>query len=213
MQKNPHPILNNFIPLVSGLAKTFGENCEVVLHDFTDLKNSIVAIENGHVTNRDINSSMPDLTYIKVKKGEIEENMINYTGKSRDGRVLKSSTFYIRDDNEKVIGCLCINFDLTELVAVKRVLNDIMKIDSDIVITKQEEESENKVNKVLEDLVTDTVNNMGKPIIYMTKEDKVNIVKKLNSQGAFLIKGSVEYLANVLCVSRFTIYNYLDEIK
>lgn len=213
MNSNPHPLVKNYVHLVSGLARTFGDNCEVVLHDFSDLKNTIVAIENGHVTNRDEKSSMPELNQLKVSKGQIDEDMINYTGKSHDGRVLKSSTFYIRDDSGKPVGCLCINFDLTELVAVRRVLDDIMKIESDIVLSKQEDQTVNKVNKVLEELVGDTIASNGKPVIYMSKDEKVEIVRKLNTQGAFLIKGSVEYLANVLCVSRFTIYNYLDEIK
>ena len=48
---------------------------------------------------------------------------------------------------------------------------------------------------------------------YLTKDEKVQIVNKLDRQGAFLIKGAIDYVAKVLCVSRYTIYNYLDEIR
>ena len=47
----------------------------------------------------------------------------------------------------------------------------------------------------------------------MSKEDKVSIVEALEEKGVFLIKGAVDYVAKVLCVSRYTIYNYLDEIR
>jgi predicted transcriptional regulator YheO len=47
----------------------------------------------------------------------------------------------------------------------------------------------------------------------MSKEEKVQICKQLDAQGAFLIKGAIDYVAAILCVSRYTIYNYLDEIR
>lgn len=213
MAKKVHPIIEKFIPLVDNIAETFGDNCEVVLHDFTDMNHSIVAISNGQVTGRDINSSMTELSYNKVIEGNVDNDMVNYTGKSTDGRVLKSTTTFIRDDAGEVIGCFCINFDLTELVAAKRVLNDIMKIESDLVIEKDDIENENKVSNVLSQLVNSAIEDFGKPIIYMSKDEKVAVVKRLDAQGTFLIKGAIDYVANVLCVSRYTIYNYLDEIR
>jgi len=213
MIKDVNPIIKKFIPLVNVLAKTFGENCEVVLHDFSNISNSIVAIENGHITGRTIDSAMTDITYKKVVDGNIDEDIINYTGKSKDGSVLKSSTTFIRDDDGKVIGCFCINFDLTELVSAKRVLDDIMKIDSDLVLRKTGDDKNDNVSEILSNLVNSAIDKYGKPIIYMTKEDKVEIVKKLEEQGTFRIKGAIDYLADVLCVSRYTIYNYLDEIR
>lgn len=213
MPEKVHPIIEKMIPLVDNIAQTFGDNCEVVLHDFSDLQHSIVAISNGHVTGRDLKSSMTEISYNKVTEGNVDKDMVNYTGKSTDGRVLKSTTTFIRDDDGEVIGCFCINFDMTELVAARKVLNDIMKIDSDLVLEKDAIGNENKVSTVLSQLVNSAIDDFGKPIIYMSKEEKVAVVKKLDAQGTFLIKGAIDYVANMLCVSRYTIYNYLDEIR
>ncbi|MGB3366690.1 MAG: PAS domain-containing protein [Acidaminobacteraceae bacterium] len=210
MSKKLNPILERYIPLVHGVANTFGSNCEVVLHDFSNLQSSIVEIANGQVTGRDIGSPMTEVSLNKVNNGNTEEDIYNYTGKSTDGRVLKSSTMFIKDDNGNVIGCFCINFDMTELVAAKNVMGDIMKVASDVEV---KEESGNKINDVLTDIVNQTIEAKGKPIAYLTKEEKVAIVNKLDKQGAFLIKGAIDYVAKVLCVSRYTIYNYLDEIR
>lgn len=40
--------------LADGLARQFGPDCEIVIHDLEkhDLEHSIVHINNGHVTNR-----------------------------------------------------------------------------------------------------------------------------------------------------------------
>ena len=37
--------------------------------------------------------------------------------------------------------------------------------------------------------------------------------KDLEEKGVFLIKGAIDYVANSLQVSRYTIYNYLDGIR
>ncbi len=211
-----HPTLSAFIPFVKGLAETFGSNCEVVLHDFTELQKSIIAIENGHVTGRSVGSPMMEASLKLYVNDKVDEDNINYTGKSADGRVLKSSTMFIKDEQAQVLGCLCINYDITELVAVQRVMNDLMKVSGNDVGDKQIENSDqviNVVSSVLKDIVNDTIQSNGKPIIYLSKEEKVSIVEILDQKGAFLIKGAIDYVAEVLCVSRYTIYNYLDEIR
>lgn len=216
MGSKMHPTLKAFIPFVKGLAETFGSNCEVVLHDFSDLQHSIVAIENGHVTGRSVGSPMMEASLKLYVSEKVDEDNINYTGKSADGRVLKSSTMFVKDEKGKVLGCLCINYDITELVAVQRVMNDLMKVSGQDLGLKPEEQTEevfNVVSGVLKDIVNDTIQIIGKPIIYLSKEEKVNIVEILDQKGAFLIKGAIDYVAEVLCVSRYTIYNYLDEIR
>jgi len=45
----------------------------------------------------------------------------------------------------------------------------------------------------------------------MSRGQKQQVVKELDERGAFLIKKSVEQVAQRLGVSRFTIYNYLDQ--
>ncbi len=212
MASKINPILKSYIPVVDGIAKTFGKNCEVVLHDFSKMDRSIVAIANGHVTGRSVGGPLYESLLKNVLDHNIQEDKINYTGKSAEGRVLKSSTMFIRDEDNSIIGCVCINFDLSELVVSKRVIDNLIQTQSSET-EKEQDESTNRVNDVLTDIVKNTLEKSGKPVAYMGKEEKVNIVKELDHQGAFLIKGAIDYVAKVLCVSRYTIYNYLDEIR
>ncbi|QXM05911.1 helix-turn-helix transcriptional regulator [Crassaminicella indica] len=212
MEKSIHPILNAIVPLIEGIAQTFGKNCEIVLHNFCDGKSSIIAIENGHVTGRSVGSPMTEAGLKAVQKGNVQDNIINYTAKTTDGRVLKSSTMPIKDESGRVIGLLCINFDMSTLIVAQNAINEIMQVqDSNEV--KNNHYAANNVNDVLTNIVTNTINALGKPVAYMNKDEKVHIVKRLDDQGAFLIKGAIDYVAKVLCVSRYTIYNYLDEIR
>lgn len=212
MGANIHPVLKALIPVVEGVAKTFGKNCEVVLHDFTNLPSSIISIENGHVTGRSVGSPMTEVGLQAIRKGDMDGSILNYTGKSTDGRALKSSTMFIKDEKEKVIGCFCINFDISELVVSQNALAEIIQTEEKEDVKTKDNQS-NCINDVLSNIVTKTLEELGKPVAYMNKDEKVNIVKKLDDQGAFLIKGAIDYVAKVLCVSRYTIYNYLDEIR
>lgn len=212
MGRNLHPILKSMLPMVEGIAKTLGKNCEVVLHEINDSKKSIVAIANGHVTGRSVGSPMLDIGVKAIRKGNEADNILNYRNKSSDGRVLKSSTMFIKDEDEEIIGCLCINIDISELIVSQKALEELTQTDIKGEINLGDFPV-NSVNDVLMNIVTDTLEQYGKPVAYMNKEEKVNIVKKLDDQGAFLIKGAIDYVAKILCVSRYTIYNYLDEIR
>lgn len=212
MARSLHPILKSMIPMVEGIARTIGRNCEVVLHEINESKKSIISIYNGHVTGRSIGSPMMDVGLKAARQGNSVDNILNYKNKSSDGKVLKSSTMFIKDEQGVVIGCLCINIDISEFVVAQKSLEELIQTDSKVEMNMGEF-VHNNVNDVLMNIVSETLENFGKPVAYMNKEEKVNIVKTLDGQGAFLIKGAIDYVAKILCVSRYTIYNYLDEIR
>lgn len=45
-----------------------------------------------------------------------------------------------------------------------------------------------------------------------TRADKQRVVRLLDEQGAFLLRGAVDDMARIMGVSRITIYNYLNAI-
>ena len=47
----------------------------------------------------------------------------------------------------------------------------------------------------------------------MTKEEKVKVVEMLDDRGIFLVKGAVDVVALALAVSKYTVYNYLEEAR
>ena len=70
MDRPLHPTLAAMVPSVDALAATFGRDCEVVLHDVSDLTSSVIAIANGHVTNRRIGSPATDLLVSIVERSD-----------------------------------------------------------------------------------------------------------------------------------------------
>lgn len=213
MSKDLHPILKGIIPLVDGIANTFGKNCEVVLHDIRNPQSSVIAIANGHITGRSIGSPMTEYGLATLRSGQFDKPIVNYRKKTRDGKLLKSSSLFIKDETGKLIGFLCINYDISELTIARNIINNLTNIIEETDFSEEDECFGNTVNEMLSSIVNKALESVGKPVAFISKEEKVNIVQMLDEKGVFLIKGAIDYVAKVLCVSRYTVYNYLDETR
>ena len=166
-------VLNFLRHLAKGLADQFGPNCEVVIHDLSDnyKENSIVAIENGHVTNRKVGDgpSMAVLDALRSEPDKLQDHT-SYLTKTKDGRILKSTTIYIRNENQKVIGIFSINYDITELMMVENAIKPLISVAS-----KEEQVSPipQNVTDLLNELIEESTRQVGKPVPLMTREDCV----------------------------------------
>lgn len=208
-------ILECLKPVVYFLGAALGNNCEVVLHDLSQPERSVIAIANGHITGRQVGSPVTDLVLRLLRRGGMKQDaLLNYETRTRDGRKLRSSTLFIRDNESRIIGAMCINWDLTGFLAAKSVIDalcHVTKIDS--YGEALSERFEVDIMQVLNDLVRDAIDRAGKPVPHMTKDDKIQVVKHLDEKGAFLIKGALDQIAAMLGVSRYTVYNYLEELR
>ncbi len=210
--------LENLIPLIKGIGKSLGRNLEIVLHDISKTESSIIAIENGDVTGRQEGSPSTDflLEYIALQKespDKYPDLKLNYLSKTRDGKNLKSSLILLRDSENKIVGAVCINVDLTDIEVSRIFLEDLSYIEKDEQEEKPEESFPNDVQEFLDLMVEKSLNLVNKPICNMNKDDKLLIMKYLYEHNIFNIKGAIEKLADQLNVSRYTIYNYLEEVK
>lgn len=199
-----------FQSLMKGLTAIFGTNCEVVLHDLTDsYESTVVMIENGHVTDRRVGDCGSNLG-LEVLRGTVSNgDKYGYFTNTRDGRVLRSSSVYIRDGEGKVIGCLCVNFDVSNLMVADKTIRSLI---SNGEGEKEEEFFVNDVNQLLDALLKKAMEEVGKPVSYMTRDDKIRVVKYLDQKGAFLITKSGNRICQFLDISKFTLYSYLDEV-
>ena len=199
--------------VAKGLAGQFGRNCEVVIHDLRggDTEHSIIAIENGHVTGRSIGDGPSHIVLESLKEdSESLEDRVSYLTKTSDGRVLRSTTVFIRDDDGKVIGLMGINYDISMLVAVDNALRDLTGRDGQ---TSEPESISRNVADLLDELLEQSVKLVGKPTALMSKDDKIRAIKFLDDSGAFLVTKSGPKVCEYFGISTYTLYSYLDEIR
>ena len=192
------------------LVRMFGSRCEVAVHDFSDLKKSLVYIA-GNVTGRKIGSPITDLVLNELKMNPLSvEDIPNYKTQSSKGNIMKSSTVFLRNHEENVIGALCINYDISLLIQYGGEIEEFISFDTN---QTKSESFYSTVQDVIQGMVDQVLHDFKKAPSIMSLEEKIESVRLLDEKGAFLIKGSTEYLASVLGVSKFTIYNYLQKIR
>ncbi|QQK78858.1 transcriptional regulator [Salicibibacter cibi] len=195
-------------PLVKAIAQALGSNCEVVLHDLYDIEHSIVAIENGHITGREVGDSVTNLGLEVLRNGAEEGDTLNYTNSTKDGKVLRCSSIYIRDEDGIAIGSICINYNISDFMLVSKIINNFVDTNK-----KVDETFSGDINEVIENLLEKASNHVGKTVPFMNKDDKLAVLEYLDQKGMFTVKRSIERVALYLDVSKFTIYNYLEEIR
>lgn len=199
--------------IMKAIAAEVGPNCEIVLHDYEDdYDRTIVAIENGHVTGRRIGDCGTNLG-LEVLRGTVQNgDKYNYMTQTREGKMLRSSSVYIYDDNGQAIGALCMNWDITGLISAEKALNEITAAGTEAASEPEVKEViSSNVSDILDALIHDSLKYVGKPVDKMTKEDKMKGLRYLDEKGAFLIKKSGEKVMEFYNISKYTLYNYLDQ--
>lgn len=197
--------------MATGIAAQFGQNCEVVVHDVSDVRreHTIVAIENGQVSDRALGDgpSRVVLEALRSDPHKLQDHLC-YLTQTENGRVLRSSTIFVRDESEKkVVAVLSINYDITSLVLAEGVLKEL-------TFTPEGGDKPKKilqnVNDLLDELLQQSVELIGKPVALMTKEDKVRALQFLNDAGAFLITKSSEKVCKFLGITKYALYHSID---
>ncbi len=203
--------------LARGVTSIFGDRCEVAIHDFSDFKKSLIYIQ-GDITNRSVGSPIPDMLYRLVKEfGDDAPDKFGYKSTTEDGKILKCSSNMIRDDEGKLEGCFCINFNVSDFAFFASAFNDFTFLSKKVASVSNngtsQDGSQSTFAETMESAIDIAVSDHGKVTSMMDKSDKLEIMQKLDKDGVFMIKGSVDYMARVFGASRYTIYNYLKQIR
>jgi predicted transcriptional regulator YheO len=69
------------------------------------------------------------------------------------------------------------------------------------------------LNETVESIIEDVVKKVGKEPAVMTKDEKLGLVSVLEMNGAFSVKGTVDEVATLLGISKYTVYNYIKTVR
>lgn len=203
--------------IAHGIARQFGNDCEVCIHDLqaNDLEHTICYIINGHVSGRKIGDGASKIvleTLEALKKGDNVSDHLGYRTHTSDGRILKSSTIFLKDESGKYRFILGINHDMTNFINAQSALSNIVE---NIETTGEDIYGQIplSVNDLLDNLIEQSVKLVGKTPALMTKDEKVKAIKFLQDAGAFLITRSGDKISQFFGISKFTLYSYIDQAK
>ena len=199
--------------IAAGIAAQFGDRCEVVIHDVSrnHPEHTIVHIENGYISGRKVGDGASSVVLEQLQhQNEQPQDHLCYLTRTPDGRILKSSSLYIRNRRGVVTAILSINYDITNVMVMHQELGEFM-------LTRDKGQSEPEkiinVNNVLSELIEQSVALVGKPVALMNKDDKVRAIRFLSDAGAFLVTKSGDKVAKYFGISKYTLYSYIDANK
>ena len=155
------------------------------------------------------------------------------------GRLIRALSLLIRDDAGEVVGVLCINQDVTNVSAARRGFHPSGSIgicrrsrvrtrcgaigvcslekhrgqrssnDSDIEL----EGSVLKTVYAMIDRMTERVRAGRSSSAVLPREERLPLVRFMDTRGVFLVKGALDYAAERLGVSKVTLYSDLDLLR
>ncbi|WP_319777893.1 PAS domain-containing protein [Maridesulfovibrio sp.] len=219
--------IDNYVPFVEFLGTFLGENCEVVLHDTTSKEKSVLAIANEHISGRGVGAPLTDLA-LKFLVNEVyreKDWMMGYTTEGRNGHILHSATYFIKDSDGELLGMLCLNMDTSDMLAARDLINKVIRSagferasnKEDFGGAPAEEEHSETFPKSMEDLteslIVRVISDTNILPERMTPEEKMDVVSTLNERGVFMLKGAIKDVAKHLVVSEATVYRYLQKIN
>ncbi len=193
--------------LADGIVAVLGPQCEVVVHDLEDLQHSVVAVA-GNLTGRCPGSPVPDLSFTPEELETTRTDLLNYRTMS-GGRAFQTSTVWLRDHEGKIIGAVCINVDYSGLQQARDVLNRLAA-PADVATAPVVETTfardldeliDRSIDQFLEQEQISSLEEAG-------RQARLRLIQALDRRGLFKIRGAAEKLADLLHLSRASIYNY-----
>jgi len=195
--------------LAEGIANMFGQNCETVVQEIENGKFCNVAIFNGHVSGREVMSTigilggvleLENIDFEKAKTG-----IMNQMVRHPSGKTIKSSSFpFVGEDYYYVLG---INYDVTKLELMDSFIESFLSFDGDLFTTLNQ-----KKENTMENLLDSCLSLTGADNRKLKKKERLALIRTLNEKNFFQMQKSVPSLSEKLNVSKYTIYKDLNEI-
>lgn len=183
-----------------------------MVHDVTDPDHSLIAICNGG-SGREIGNPMTDLAREVADHGACNnaDYLVNYAGKSKKVEFL-SSIFYIKNQ-DRLIGMLCINKDITAVQELNGTVQRLMDRFNLRAAPESEysEAPDDPLPAVVYTRIAETIAQSGIPPARMSRREKVQVVHQLDESGVTLMKGAIAEIARQLSISVPTVYRYLNQ--
>lgn len=207
-------ILESYKNMVLNLGSYLGEGYEIILHSLEDLHRSVIQIVNGHHSGRKIGAPITDLalSLLDQIQNKNDCSAICYMNQSKKGVPLRSTTIPITGEGNRIIGLLCINF-YTD-IPLSSFIRDFQFADCPSF-----QESKRTIETFADntdELIDSTLNRVREQILnnaaISTQNKNKEIVIALYHKGIFNIKDSVVKVADLMGISKNTVYMHLRNI-
>ena len=214
--------LEPYAKLVYFLSAALGDNCEIALHDLTSKDQEIVAISNNPISGREVGAKLSNLSlhYLEEKQYLNHDYVMNYKTVGNDGKLMRAATYFIKEEGREMpVGMLCINVNISDLEyltsTIKKILGIKEEKDIEFKMDNPVEILSSPLDEMIDMYIKECLEKMGFPSYFLAErlnvDEKIKVVKYLQEEGTFKVKGAIVLVAEKLAVSEPTVYRYLKK--
>ena len=192
------------IRFLEGLQKFLGEDSEILIHDYRKgYDHTIVYALNADLSGRHVGGSPKGgmITQFGKSIEPLKDSIQTFSNGPKD-RFFKSFTTLIPDENGKIIGSVCVNLDVSQLLIAQNALQAFIQHPATDIHTPPATDMDAQAEALV-----------GKPMSLMNKEEKIKALDYLDQKGVFKISKTSVLLCETLQISKYTLYNYLEEAR
>jgi predicted transcriptional regulator YheO len=200
------PHLDSFIPVADAIAMVFQPHVEAVIHDLA--KGTVHHVAGGLSGRAPLDDSLTDLSDIEI----LDRPVIGpYPKTNWDGRKLKSITAILPGKDRRPIGLLCINVDISMVETLRALTRDFLSYQETgerpaALFHRDWREEANE-------LVGHFVSIRGATPGALSADQRLTLIAELDSRGLFAVRSAVPYIAQLLNLSRATLYKALKAAR
>ncbi len=199
-------LLREGAKLVDALGKMFAPFCEVILHDLTRPEQSIVAIACP-LSGRRVGDPATAMGLARQNDARFPDIVQNYPNAFPDGRPAKSTSVGLRNSEGKFVAALCLNMDVALFSSVQRVLEQFTATNADAV-PLQESLKVRSLDQVRERIEAFAAQHNSQPRTLSVAQRR-SVIQALEAGGLLQLRGAASSAAELLGISRTSIYNAL----
>lgn len=190
-------------PIGEAICLLLFPHAEVVIHD---LKTGCIGAIFNNLSKRAVgDESLLD----DMSKLSDEDVFPVYFKTNWDGRKMKSVTAVLKNQSGKAIGLLCINLDISKWEEMHLFILDLIKPRKEMPDFLFKNDWREKINIY----VSSYLKQHALHLESLDRDEKKDLLLALQREGAFDTKNAASYIADVLKISRASVYNYLKERK
>ncbi len=191
------------VPVAEALSKLLGSNVEIVVHSLAT--ETVVYICNPY-SKRQIGdpSYLSELDFRENDERDVigPHERVNW-----DGRVIRTISAVLRDDDGKPFALTCFNYDLSDIMAAQNAITAL--IGAPVSSGEPDELFKNDWHEKMNRFIVDWCRDKNKSVDALNRMDRLELLKDVVRTDGLRQKHAVSYVARVLNVSRATIYNDL----
>jgi predicted transcriptional regulator YheO len=201
-------VLDVAVQIAKAIQPSIGNICEIVVHDFNDLKASVIAYE-GNLTGRQIGAPVTPLSLEILADGGNNRILKDRLLTTEDGRVIKSTVVALCNAEGRVVGSFCLNIDVTSLRHAVGLLEDLAGEAGDSSPYTFPDDLPELVRSVMEQ----ETRRLGRPLVSLDPKSRREVVRSLDDHRIFAIRNSAKLIAEQLGVSKATLYADLEKMR